>query len=104
MKFFKFLESHLTIRTNTRQLGTVPQVLKEEEEADDDDASSVCSSSQPLSSAQASSSQAGHSHVKDSRSTRPKALNTTAKRVDETTLQIVDQMSLTQSVQDQLAA
>ena len=70
MRSFKFLEAHLTIRTDTRQLGKVPQQM--EEEADDDDASSVRSSGQLPSASQASSSQAGPSHVKDSRSTRPK--------------------------------
>ena len=95
MRSFKFLEAHLIIRTDTRQLGKVPQVMEEEEEeeADDDYASSVRSSSQPLSSAEASSSQAGTSHVKDSRNSRPKAPSTTAKRVDEAILQIADQMS-----------
>ena len=107
MKSFKFLESHLTIRTDTRQLGKVPQVLEEEEEeeeSDDDDASSVRSSSQPPSSSQASSSQASPSHVKDSRNTRPKAPSTAAKSVDEAILQIVDRILSTQSVQYQLAA
>ena len=91
MMLFKFLEAHLTIRTDTRQLGKVPQAM-EEEAADNDDASSVRSSSQPLSASQASSSQAGPSHVKDSWSTRPNALNTTAKRVDEAILTIADRM------------
>ena len=76
----------------------------EEEDADNDDASSVRSSSQPLGASQASSSQASPSHVKDSRSTRPKALRITAKRVDEAILMKAGQMALNQSVQDQLAA
>ena len=101
MRSFKFLKAHLIIKTDTRQLGKVHQVM---EEADSDDASSVCSFSQPPSSAQASSTQAGPSHVKDSRSTRPKAPSTTAKRVDKVILQIADWMSSTQSVQDQQAA
>ena len=63
MRSFTFLEAHLTIRTDTRWFGKVPQVM-EEGEADDDDTSSVQSSSQPSTSAQASSSQAGPSHVK----------------------------------------
>ena len=104
MKSFKFLESHFTIRSDTRQLGKVPQVLQEEEEAENDDASSVRSSSQLPSSAQANLSQADPSHIKDSRSTRPKALSTTAKTVDKAILQIADQRSLTRSVQDQLSA
>ena len=99
---FKFLEVHLIIRTDTRQLGKVPQV--KEEEADYDDVSSVPSSCQLLGASQASSSEACFSHVKDSRSTRPKALSTTAKKVDEAILTIADQMSSIQSVQDQLAA
>ena len=43
MKSLQFLESHLTIRTDTRQLGKVSQVLVEEA----NDASSVRSSSLP---------------------------------------------------------
>ena len=54
LRSFKFLEAHLTIRTDTRQLGKVLLPPDVEEEADDDDAVSLGSahSSSQLPSAQ----------------------------------------------------
>ena len=103
MRSFRFLEAHLTIRTDTRQLGKVPQQMEVEEEADDDNALSVGSarsSSQPPRASQPNTSQASPSQV---RSSRPKALSTTGKRVDEAILKLAEHMVLNTSVQDRLA-
>ena len=51
LKCFKFLEAHLTIRTDTRQLGNVVVPVEDEKEGgDNDDATSLASA---LSSSQA---------------------------------------------------
>ena len=109
---FKFVEAHLTIHTDTRQLGkvvvpTLQAEVEEEERGDDDDAASLasnsaCSSSQEPSGMQSSTSQAGPSHVCDR---RPKITSSTSscKRVDEAIFKQAEQLSLNTGVQNRLA-
>ena len=101
MRSFKFLKAHLTIRTNTCQLGKVQLLMEvEEKEGDNDDAvslGSACSSSQLPSASHPSMSQPAQ--VK-SMTGGPKAPSTTGKRVNEAIRKLAEHMALNTSVQD----
>ena len=110
LKCFKFLEAHLTILTDTHQVGkvVVPVEVEEEEEevGDDDNTASLASariSSQVHIGTQPSTSQAGPSQACDR---KPKAATNTStgKRVYDAILKLAAWLTINTGVQDHPAS